>query len=218
MMSGTYKLYLARTMLALFSDKKFAFSSKSTGEDESELDLTAHLTNTCLQVSTTTVYLKPFETRVGQELIRSSQKSDSLKLGTITEEWLESTFETVGKVVAETVTAAVNCGSFGLQLLPNAFEVSVLHLSLIGKEICGFLISILVSTDLRCRSVTVIPTRQRIERDGPTRSDRHAPRVQRFARLLPIWRTSEVRTRQHVQGRLPTSHRTVLRSRFDLRR
>jgi hypothetical protein len=80
MMSGTYKLYLARTMLALFSDKKFAFSSKSTGEDESELDLTAHLTNTCLQVSTTTVYLKPFETRVGQELIRSSQKSDSLKL------------------------------------------------------------------------------------------------------------------------------------------
>ena len=84
MMSGTYKLYLARTMLALFSDKKFAFSSRSgenqDGESEGELDLTAHLTNTCLQVSTTTVYLKPFETRIGQELIRSSQKLDSLKL------------------------------------------------------------------------------------------------------------------------------------------
>ena len=43
--------------------------------------------------------------------------------GEITEEWLESTYDSVGKVVAETVTAAVNCGSFGLQLLPNAFEV-----------------------------------------------------------------------------------------------
>jgi len=49
MMSGTYKLYLARTMLALFSDKKFGFSSDD--DADSELDLTAHLTNTCLQVS-----------------------------------------------------------------------------------------------------------------------------------------------------------------------
>jgi hypothetical protein len=68
MMSGTYKLYLARTMLALFSDKKFAFSSRSVddeeGESEGELDLTAHLTNTCLQVSTTSVCVKPFEGRV----------------------------------------------------------------------------------------------------------------------------------------------------------
>lgn len=51
MMSGTYKLYLARTMLALFSDKKFDFSSGSGESDDGELDLTAHLTNTCLQVS-----------------------------------------------------------------------------------------------------------------------------------------------------------------------
>jgi hypothetical protein len=116
----------------------------------------------------------------------------------------------VGKVVAETVTAAVNCGSFGLQLLPNAFEVSVFQICLEGKEICGFLISILLSTDLWCRSVTIIPTKQRIDRDGSTRSNRHAPRIQRFARLLSIWRTFEVRIRQHVQGRLPTSHRTVL--------
>lgn len=65
MMSGTYKLYLARTMLALFSDKKFAFSSRfvedEDGEGEGELDLTAHLTNTCLQVSF--IPIDPPETR-----------------------------------------------------------------------------------------------------------------------------------------------------------
>lgn len=47
--------------------------------------------------------------------------------GEVTEEWLETTFDIVGKVIAETVTAAVNCGSFGLQLLPNAFEVCYLE-------------------------------------------------------------------------------------------
>jgi hypothetical protein len=48
-MSGTYKLYLAQTMLALFSSKKFEFTIPE-GRDEEEMDLTAHLTNTCLQV------------------------------------------------------------------------------------------------------------------------------------------------------------------------
>jgi hypothetical protein len=48
-MSGTYKLYLAQTMLALFSSKKFDFTVPEDG-DEEQMDLTAHLTNTCLQV------------------------------------------------------------------------------------------------------------------------------------------------------------------------
>jgi len=48
-MSGTYKLHLAQTMLALFSSKKYDFTIPKGG-DEEEMDLTAHLTNTCLQV------------------------------------------------------------------------------------------------------------------------------------------------------------------------
>jgi tubulin--tyrosine ligase len=38
-------------------------------------------------------------------------------------EWLEGTFERVGEVVAESLKAGVECGSCGLQLVPNAFEV-----------------------------------------------------------------------------------------------
>jgi tubulin--tyrosine ligase len=48
--------------------------------------------------------------------------------GTIDQAWLQSTFDQVGQVIAETVTAAVKCGSFGLQLLPNAFEVNEIGL------------------------------------------------------------------------------------------
>lgn len=43
--------------------------------------------------------------------------------GKVTREWLDSTFAKVGEVVAETIKAGAECGSFGLQLMPNAFEV-----------------------------------------------------------------------------------------------
>lgn len=49
MMTGTYQLYLAQTMLALFSDEAFALPSAELELDGT--DLRAHLTNTCLQVS-----------------------------------------------------------------------------------------------------------------------------------------------------------------------
>lgn len=49
MMTGTYELYLAKTMLALFSDEPFALPSEELELDGT--DLRAHLTNTCLQVS-----------------------------------------------------------------------------------------------------------------------------------------------------------------------
>lgn len=44
--------------------------------------------------------------------------------GVVSKDWLEATFEKVGEVIAESVKAGVECGSFGLQLMPNAFEVS----------------------------------------------------------------------------------------------
>lgn len=44
--------------------------------------------------------------------------------GVVSKAWLDRTFEKVGEVVAESIKAGVECGSFGLQLMPNAFEVS----------------------------------------------------------------------------------------------
>lgn len=44
--------------------------------------------------------------------------------GNVGKEWLDGTFKKVGEVVSESVKAGVECGSFGLQLMPNAFEVS----------------------------------------------------------------------------------------------
>jgi hypothetical protein len=43
--------------------------------------------------------------------------------GKISKAWLDKVFERVGVVLDESVKAGVECGSFGLQLMPNAFEV-----------------------------------------------------------------------------------------------
>jgi hypothetical protein len=48
--------------------------------------------------------------------------------GVVSKEWLDKTFKKVGEVVAESIKAGVECGSFGLQLMPNAFEVSGLKM------------------------------------------------------------------------------------------
>ena len=54
----------------------------------------------------------------------SDSKDDTSSMGVVSKEWLDTTFATVGEVIAESVKAGVECGSFGLQLMPNAFEVS----------------------------------------------------------------------------------------------
>lgn len=145
-MTGTYQLYLSKTMLALFSDE--AFSLPSGEQDIDGLDLRAHLTNTCLQVRSfrflkSTILLTLGFHRVRQDAnesgppehlvklfwelegqsILSSGKETPGSVGKIDKPWLQTVFNGVGDVVAETVKAAAECGSFGLQLMPNAFEV-----------------------------------------------------------------------------------------------
>lgn len=56
----------------------------------------------------------------GQDALSVSGSS----LGKVERPWLENTFERIGEVISEAVKAGVECGSFGLQLMPNAFEVS----------------------------------------------------------------------------------------------
>lgn len=58
-----------------------------------------------------------------------SGKVEYTSRGAVSKTWLDKTFAKVGEVVAESIRAGVECGSFGLQLMPNAFEVSRMPLS-----------------------------------------------------------------------------------------
>lgn len=58
----------------------------------------------------------------GQTILSSDNSREPMK---IDKRWLETVFEGAGNVIAETVKAAAECGSFGLQLMPNAFEVGL---------------------------------------------------------------------------------------------
>lgn len=126
LLSGTYKLYLSRTLLALFSSEPFAMPQPGALDADGN-GLTAHLTNTCLQASAVDPsislndYVKLFWELEGKTIL----KEGGIEAETVTEEWLEDAFEQVGKVIAETIQATVECGSFGLQLLENAFEASL---------------------------------------------------------------------------------------------
>ena len=128
-------------MLALFSGSPYTTPSSSS----ESIDLRPHLTNTCLQVSRVNVIVDRFADSQTdafgapappEELIKlfweleglnalSSSGKDYQSQGVITRSWLDETFEKCGIVIAESIKAGVECGSFGLQLMPNAFEVSV---------------------------------------------------------------------------------------------
>lgn len=62
---------------------------------------------------------------------------DAQDEGRISKEWLEEVFGRVGEVVNEAVRAGVECGSFGLQLMPNAFEVSAVRAVASGRLVAS---------------------------------------------------------------------------------
>ncbi|KAK4686790.1 tubulin---tyrosine ligase, partial [Tremellales sp. Uapishka_1] len=123
LVTGTYTVHLAHTMLALFSGSAYAHPTSST--DDPVFDLRPHLTNTCLQ---TDAYGAPTPPA---ELVKTFWELEGLtalshtagEVGTITKPWLDATFDKVGQVIAESVKAGAECGSFGLQFVPNAFEI-----------------------------------------------------------------------------------------------
>ncbi|KAI9638762.1 tubulin-tyrosine ligase family-domain-containing protein [Dioszegia hungarica] len=127
LLTGDYTLHLSRTLLALFSSDAYTHPTSSTAYDDDALR--PHLTNTCLQTD------ELGQTIPDEELVKlfwELEGLDALALGAdgeygsegkVGKEWLKSTFEKVGEVVAESVRAGVECGSFGLQLMPNAFEI-----------------------------------------------------------------------------------------------
>ncbi len=70
-------------------------------------------------------------------------------LGKVEGPWLESIFERVGEVISEAVKAGVECGSFGLQLMPNAFEVSKSE-----KYLYCLQLTLLLLLAIRCSALT----------------------------------------------------------------
>ncbi|OCF40672.1 cytoplasmic protein [Kwoniella heveanensis CBS 569] len=125
LVTGGYTVHLARTMLALFSGSPYTHPSSS----DDELDLRPHLTNTCLQTDAYGAPTPPeelvklFWELEGLSALSANSKGDYEEKGTIDRAWLDGTFAKCGEVVAEAVKAGAECGSFGLQFMPNAFEI-----------------------------------------------------------------------------------------------
>lgn len=117
-------------MLALFSGSPYVPPSSSA--EGSEIDLRPHLTNTCLQTDDYGApkppeeLIKLFWELEGLNAFQCTSTGGTEDMGKVDKEWLEQTFAKVGEVVADSVRAGAECGSFGLQLVPNAFEVRFL--------------------------------------------------------------------------------------------
>ncbi|WWD20428.1 hypothetical protein CI109_104904 [Kwoniella shandongensis] len=125
LLTGGYTVHVARTMLALFSGSPFV----PPIADDGEMDLRPHLTNTCLQTDAYGAPTPPEElVKLFWELeglsgLAESSSGKYEERGVVTKQWLEEVFGKVGDVVAESIKAGAECGSFGLQLMPNAFEI-----------------------------------------------------------------------------------------------
>lgn len=133
LVTGGWTVHVAHTMLALFSGAPYASPQTVDGE----LDLRPHLTNTCLQTDgfgapvVQDDLVRLFWDLEGLTALAATPNGRYAPRGKVTVEWLEATFAKVGAVIAESVKAGAECGSFGLQLMPNAFEVSLMYTTLL---------------------------------------------------------------------------------------
>ncbi|WVW87061.1 hypothetical protein I302_109118 [Kwoniella bestiolae CBS 10118] len=127
LLTSAYTVHLSRTMLALFSGSPYT-SPRSSKEGE-ELDLRPHLTNTCLQTDSFGAPAPPeelvklFWELEGLDALSSTKDGKYQTRGKVTNQWLEAVFAKSGEVISEAIKAGAECGSFGLQFMPNAFEI-----------------------------------------------------------------------------------------------
>lgn len=113
--------------------------------------------------------------------ILSSAKETSGPVNKIDKSWLQTVFDGVGDVVAETVKAAAECGSFGLQLMPNAFEVSPYRICSITFEGEADTCRLYLPIDIWRRSTPLV----RLSRRTGT-TNHHTSGIQCIARLHSI--------------------------------
>lgn len=101
---GALRVYVYREMLALFAAKPYA----SPAGDAQDMDLTAHLTNTCFQDDTTKddSVFRFWDLQTGRE-----------------DDWQETIFADISQTTGEVFEAAAREQMVHFQTLPNAFEI-----------------------------------------------------------------------------------------------
>ncbi|KAK6538806.1 hypothetical protein TWF694_010371 [Orbilia ellipsospora] len=114
---GAIKVYVYKEMLALFAAKEYTPPEDII--DPTNADLSAHLTNTCLQTGDHDGSVIPFW-----------RLTEQFEVG---KETVEGWFKQVCEITGEVFKAAVSGGRIHFQPLPNAFEIFGLDF-LVGED------------------------------------------------------------------------------------
>lgn len=114
---GALSIYVYKPMLALFSSKSYTPFYTQT---DSQHDLSAHLTNTCLQTGLHDGSVRLFWS-LGDDFDISKQQMDKI-------------FNDICEITGELFKAAVSGGRIYFQPLPNAFEIFGLDFLVGGDE------------------------------------------------------------------------------------
>ncbi|GAA6058550.1 hypothetical protein JCM10212_006989 [Sporobolomyces blumeae] len=114
------RVYVHHPFLALFAPVPYARPVEAAAE--ADFDLSAHLTNTCLQTSvlgdsTPQVSVGCLQTMADKTILSGGAKGEALG-----EERIRTIEQRVRETVAEVFKAALGAGS-SFQVLPNAFEI-----------------------------------------------------------------------------------------------
>ncbi|KAF3909660.1 hypothetical protein AA313_de0207711 [Arthrobotrys entomopaga] len=116
---GAIKVYVYREMLALFAAKEYTPPEDIIDPTTISTDLSAHLTNTCLQTGDHDGSVVPFW-----------KLTEGFDVG---EGTVEGWFEQVCEITGEVFRAAVGGGRIHFQPVPNAFEIFGLDF-LVGED------------------------------------------------------------------------------------
>lgn len=112
--AGALQVYVYKPMLALFAAQPYAAPSSTAG---AQPDLSAHLTNTCLQTGEREGSVHAFWS------LPASLGASSSSTGGGGADWRESVFEQICSATGEAFEAAARSMSVHFQPLPNAFEL-----------------------------------------------------------------------------------------------
>ncbi|SCV68708.1 BQ2448_829 [Microbotryum intermedium] len=115
--SGALTIRVHHPFLALFAPTPY-----STPQSSDEVDLSAHLTNTCLQTTIMGSQAPPESVNTLQGMQEYTILGGLLEAQKLTREHVTKIEDSVGQVVAELFKAAVGAGT-SFQALPNAFEI-----------------------------------------------------------------------------------------------
>lgn len=122
---GGLKVYVYKPMLALFAAEAYVAPWTTSGDSKvdseegaPELNLKAHLTNTCLQDGTRDGAVQSFWSLPSDLPSTGSTSSTSLP-----PDWKDTTFAQICETTGSIFEAASRSSSIHFQALPNAFEV-----------------------------------------------------------------------------------------------